>query len=427
MSKLIINGGKPLSGTVTPVANKNSILKLIPACILTEETVTIHNVPKSSAVTIMLSVFKQLGGEVKFLKKDVIQLNASGINTPIIDSELADKERATFVFLGPLVSKFGKAEISDPGGCKLGNRPLDTLFQGLQALNVKVDKDNGYKVYTEGLIGNEHVWLEEASVTGTENLILTAVKAKGRTIIYHAACEPHTQDLCNFLVSLGAKIDGIGSNKLIIDGVEKLTGGEWTVISDHIDIGGLIVGAAITNGELLIKNAIPEHMIQILNNFKKVNLKYEIRGEDIFIPSGQELECKLNIRGDIDKIVSQTWPGFPVDLMPQALVLAAKGKGNLKIHSYMYETQLFFIEELQRLKASLIMADPHRVITFGPAKFKGGRTTAPNIIQGVHAVMLAGLAAEGKTVIENADMLARRYPEIISVMKGLGADIEIEE
>jgi UDP-N-acetylglucosamine 1-carboxyvinyltransferase len=427
MAKLIINGGKPLNGTVTPVANKNSIIKLIPACILTDKPVVIHNIPMSSSVRLFIQVFKQLGGQVTYLDNKSIKLDASTINTHIIDEELAEKERATFVFLGPLLARFGKAEISDPGGCKLGNRPLDTLFQGMKAMGVNVDKSNGYKLYTDGLKGNENIWLMEASVTGTENLVLAAVKAKGKTVIYNAACEPHTQDLCNFLVSLGAKIEGIGTNRLTIEGVEELSGGEWSVISDHIDIGGWIVAAAITGGEITIENAIPEHMMQVLNNFEKLNLQYEVRGSSIFIPGNQTLECKLNIRGDIDKIVSETWPGYPVDLIPQGLVLAASAKGNIKIHSYMYETQLFFVEELQRLRASLIMADPHRVITFGPAKFKGAKITAPNILQCVHAVLLAGLAADGTTTIENADMIFRRYPEIIETLQTLGADVQMEE
>jgi UDP-N-acetylglucosamine 1-carboxyvinyltransferase len=425
MSTIVINGGKPLKGTVIPVANKNSILKLIPACILTDETVTIHNVPKSSSVRVMLQVFRQLGGKVTYLKDNTIKLNASSVHTHIIDDKLAQKERATFMFLGPLLARFGKAEISDPGGCKLGNRPLDAMFQGLLGLGVKLDKSNGYKVYTDGLVGNEKIWLIEASVTGTENLILAAVKATGKTVIYNAACEPHTQDLCNFLVSIGAKIQGIGSNMLIIDGVTSLTGGQWTVISDHLDIGGWIAAAAMTNGELLIKNAIPEHMTQILNYFSKLNVVVEVRGNDLFVPANQQLECKTNIRGDIDKIPDQPWPGYPVDLIPQILVLATKAKGNIKVLSNMYETQLFFVEELQKMRASLIMSHPHQVITFGPTNYKGVTITAPNILQCVHAVLLAGLSAEGKTTILNADMLMRRYPEIIETLQTLGADVQL--
>jgi UDP-N-acetylglucosamine 1-carboxyvinyltransferase len=427
MSKLIINGGKPLRGTVTPVANKNSILKIIPACILTDEDVTLHNVPKSSSVTVMLQVFKQLGGEVTYHRDGSITLNASSINKSSINEDLANKERATFMFLGPLLARFGKAEISDPGGCKLGNRPLDAMFQGLKALGVNLDKEDGYKLSTNGLKGCTDIWLIEASVTGTENLILAAVKAKGQTMIYGAACEPHTQDLCNFLVSLGAKISGIGTNRLTIDGVESLSGGQWTIIPDHIDIGGWIVAAAVTGGELLIKNAIPHHMTQVLNYFEKLNLKVEIRGEDIFVPAKQNLICNPNIRGDIDRIFDQPWPGFPVDLIPQALVLATKAKGSAIISSRMYETQLFFIEELQRMKATIIMADPHRVIVMGPAHYKGNTISAPNILQSTHALLLASLSAEGKTTLLNADMLFRRYPGILETLQGLGADVSIDK
>lgn len=427
MAKIIINGGKPLKGTVEPVANKNSIIKLIPACILADKPVTLHNVPMSSSVLLFLDVFKQLGGSVEYLKPGSVRLDARGVNTYAIDEALAEKERATFVFLGPLLSRFGKAEISDPGGCKLGNRPLDTHFQGLKGLGVKIDKDSGYKLYTDGLRGNENIWLLEASVTGTENLILAAVKAKGRTIIYNAACEPHTQDLCNFLVSIGAKINGIGSNKLIIDGVDSLSGGEWSVIPDHIDIGGLIVAAAVTGGEILIKNAIPEHMTQIINYFAKVNVKVEVKGTDIFVPANQNLVCKPNIRGDLDKIYDQPWPMYPVDLIPQALILTSCAEGNIVINTRMYESQLFFVEELLRMKGSMIMADPHRVIVLGKSHYKGAIVTAPNILQCAHAIIIAGLAAEGTTTILNADMIFRRYPEIISTLQSLGADIRKED
>lgn len=252
MSTIKIQGGYPLKGTVTPMPNKNSILKLIPAAILLDEPVVFHNVPKSTSVRILLQIFKQLGGKVAYLKDNSIKLDGRPMRSSAIDEDLAMKERSSFMFLGPLLSRFSKASIRDGGGCKLGNRPLDTMFQGMSILGVEIDKADGYKLSTKGLKGKE-VWQLEASVTGTENLILAAVKAKGTTIIYNAACEPHTQDLCNFLVSVGAKIQGVGSNRLIIEGVESLSGGEWTVINDHIDIGGLMVTAAVTNGELLIK------------------------------------------------------------------------------------------------------------------------------------------------------------------------------
>lgn len=427
MSQLIINGGKPLNGVIKPAPNKNSILKLIPATILCDSPVVIHNVPMSSSVLVFIDVYKALGGKVEFLSPGTVKFDPTTINSYIIPEELADKERATFVFLGPLLSRFGKAEISDPGGCKLGNRPLDTLFQGLLELGVKIDKSNGYKLSTKGLKGKDMIWLMEASVTGTENLILAAVKASGKTRIYNAACEPHTQDLCNFLVSMGAKIQGIGSNLLTIEGVESLKGGEWTVIPDHIDIGGWIVAAAVTNGEILIKNAIPEHMTQILKYFAKIGLQVEIRGNDIFVPKNQKLKCARNVRGDIDKIPDQPWPGFPVDLIPQILLLAIEAEGSIKVLSNMYETQLFFVEELQRMGASVIMSHPHQVITFGPAKLRGAKVTAPSILQCAHALVLAGLAATGTTTILNADSIFRRYPDIVKNLQSLGADIYITD
>lgn len=426
MSSIKIEGGIPLKGTVVPMPNKNSILKLIPAAVLADEPVIFHNVPKSTSVRIMLQVFKQLGGKVAYLKGDSIKLDASTMTTSAIDDSLAMKERATFVFLGALLSKFGDASIRDGGGCKLGNRPLDTMFQGLEGLGVEVDKHDGYKLKAKkGLIGNENIWLLEASVTGTENLIIAAIKAKGRTIIYNSACEPHTQDLCNFLVSIGAKIQGIGTNKLTIDGVEKLSGGEWTVISDHIDIGGLIVTAAITNGEILIKNAIPKHMTQIINNFKKVNLNVEIRGEDIFVPANQELVCHPNFKGDIDKIKDEPWPGFPVDLIPQALMLALKAKGNIRVYSNMYEVQLIeLFAELFKMQAKMTLTNPNQIITFGPSNFVGTKVNSSTILQCTHALMLAGLSARGTTIIDNADIVYRRFPEIVQVLSSLGAKIE---
>lgn len=424
---LIIEGSKPLNGVITPVANKNSVLKLIPATILCDGPVVLKNVPYSSSVMIFIDIYKALGGKVEFLDNGVVKFNPTTIDKFVIPDELAIKERASFVFVGPLLAKFGRVEIGDPGGCKLGNRPLDALFQGMKEMNIEISKKDRYIFKVKNYIGsiNSKIWLIEASVTGTENLILCAVKAKGNTKIYNAACEPHTQDLCNFLLSVGAKIRGIGSNLLDIEGVSNLSGGEWTVIPDHIDIAGWMVFAAVTNGEILIKNAIPHHMIQIINYFQKLNLKVEIKGQDIFIPKNQELVCKKNVRGDIDKIVDQVWPGFPVDLIPQALVLALSSKGSIKVFSNLYETQLFFIEELQKMGANAIMANPHLVITFGPADWHGGVVNAPSILQCAHAILIAATASNGKTTILNADSIFRRYPNIIKQLESLGAHVTL--
>ena len=424
MSSIKIQGGYPIKGTYTALPNKNSILKLIPATILCDAPVTIHNVPKSSSVRILLQIYRDLGGKVAYLKDDSVRLDGSTITKSALDEILAGKERSSFLFLGPLLSRFGTASIKDGGGCKLGNRPLDTFFQGMIELGAKVDKETGYTVTTKGLKGAE-IWLLEASVTGTENLVLAAVKANGRTVIYNAACEPHTQDLCNFLVSVGAQIEGIGTNKLVIDGVQNLSGGEWTVISDHIDIGGMIVAAAVTNGELLIKNAIPKHMTQILNYFAKLNLKVEIQGENIFVPSGQELYAIPNFKGDIDKINDLPWPGFPVDLIPQALILALNAKGNIRVYSNLYEVQLVeLFAELFKMRASMSLTNPNQIITFNKSTISGTTVNASTILQSTHALILAGLSGKGTTIIHNADIIYRRFPEIIETFQRLGAKIE---
>lgn len=424
MAVFKINGGKSLNGEITPEPNKNSVIKFIPAIVLADGPVKLNNIPNSSSVQVIVEIFKQLGGKAEKAGENSMIFDSTKIDKYSIDDELASKERTSLVFLGPLLQKFGRAEIKGSGGCKLGNRPLDAMFQGLSALGVEIEKGDRYSLTTKGLIGNENIWLIEASVTGTENLILSAVKAKGRTVIYNAACEPHTQDLCNFLVSIGAKIEGIGTNKLTIDGVESLSGGEWTIIPDHIDIGGLIVAAAITGGDVTIKNAIPQHMGQILNFFSKVNVHVEINGSDIHVPPKQQLICKRDFKGNIDKINDQPWPGFPVDLIPQALVLALAGEGNMRVYSNMYETQLMFFEMLRKMHGELIMANPHQCITFGPAKFKGTNVVASDVIQAAHALVLAALCAEGTTTIGNADNLARRYPCLVSNLKKLGAEIE---
>lgn len=424
MSTYTIVGGTPISGTVTPMPNKNSIVALIPAAVLADEPVIFSNVPMSTSVRVMLRIFRKLGGKVSYLKDGSVKLDASTIHNTLVDKELAKKERASIMFLGPLVARFGEAEFGQSGGCKLGNRPVDTLLNGLVDLGAKIDPENIFHVTTNGLKGNDSIWQLESSVTGTENLIIASVKAEGRTVIYNAACEPHVQDLCNFLNSIGADIRGVGTNRLEINGVTKLRGGEWRVISDFVDIGGLIVAAAITGGELTIKDAIPEHMKHILMFYEKINLKYEINGDEIHIPAKQKLECKNNIKGDMDKINAQPWPtGFPADLIPQALVLASSATGNIKIQNMMYETQLNFVDTLNKMRAKIALTSPNQAITFGPSKFKGAVVSAPDILQAAHAVALAAFAAEGETKILNADIIDRRYPEFVQTFKKLGAKI----
>jgi len=424
MANIIIEGGKPLKGEITPIGNKNSILKLIPATILCEDKVKISNVPSSSSVNTLIEIYRSLGGKITWVNKNTIELDSRQINKYKIDDNLATQERSSFLFLGPLLAKFGKAYIKEGGGCRLGNRPLDAMFKGLEKLGIEIDSKDGYSLKTKknGIQGN-FIWMLEASVTGTENIILSTVVSKGTTIIYNAACEPHTQDLCNFLNSVGAKIDGVGTNRLIIQGVEKLNGGEWSVIPDHIDIGGLIVAGAITNGHLIIKNAIPNHMTQIINNYEKFNVKIEIENNSIIVKPNT-LISKRNIKGDIDKIYDQPWPGFPVDLIPQAVILAASSENQMRVYSNMYEVQLIELyAELFKMNANLMMVNPNLILSLGKSNLKGTKLNSTSVLQSTHALILAGLVAKGKTIIQNADIIFRRFPDLIQSYQKLGASI----
>jgi len=424
MATYQIKGGKPLSGEITPVPNKNSILKLIPAALLTDEPVIIHNVPMSSDVRLMLKIVKQLGGKVGYLSDGgSIRIDASEVNTYEIDPELSQKAKASVMFMGPLLLRFKKAAMPIPGGCKLGTRPLDAFIENMVDMGAKYVREKGYYVEAEKLKATK-IWSWFPSVTATENTVMIAVLTPGTTEIYNAACEPHTQDLCNMLNAMGAKISGIGSNRLTIEGVEKLHGTEWTVIPDHLDVGAYIAAAAMTGGEITINDAIPEHMDIFIQFFQKIGVKVKVQDGKIFIPANQKLECALTVRGDIFDVKTFAWPFLPPDFVHIAVVAALKAKGSIIFHNTFYEYGFFFIEELAKMKAKVIMADPHRIITFGPTQYQGAKIIAPNIIQATMALFLAALSAEGTTILVDAeDALMRRYPELLENYRKLGADI----
>src|SRR3990167_8088208 len=424
MSYYRIIGGKPLKGSISPIPNKNSILKLIPAALLTEEIVTIHNVPKSTDVRLMLNIVKQLGGKVSYANGgETIKISAKELNTYEIDPELSQKVKASVMFMAPLLHRFKKASMPIPGGCKLGTRPLDAFIDNMVQMGAKYQREKGYFLEAENLKPGK-VWSLFPSVTGTENLIMLACLIPGKTKIYNAAGEPHTQDLCNMLNSMGAKIENIGSNNLIIDGVEKLHGTEWSVIPDHLDVAAYIAATAMTGGSITIKNAVPKHMSILLQVFEKMGIKVKISENDITVSENQKLQCQLTVRGDILDIKAFNWPLLPPDFIHIAIVCALKAKGSIIFQNTFYEYGFFFIEELAKMKAKIIMADPFRVITFGPTNFKGAKVFAPNIIQATMALFLAALSAEGETILEDRDdSLLRRYPDLIEKYKSLGAQV----
>src|SRR3989344_913703 len=376
MSYYRIIGGKPLKGSISPIPNKNSILKLIPAALLTEEIVTIHNVPKSTDVRLMLNIVKQLGGKVSYANGgETIKISAKELNTYEIDPELSQKVKASVMFMAPLLHRFKKASMPIPGGCKLGTRPLDAFIDNMVQMGAKYQREKGYFLEAENLKSGK-IWSWFPSVTGTENLVMLACLIPGKTEIYNAAGEPHTQDLCNMLNAMGAKIENIGSNNLIIHGVEKM------------------------------------------------GIKAKISENDITVSENQKLQCQLTVRGDILDIKAFNWPLLPPDFIHIAIVCALKAKGSIIFQNTFYEYGFFFIEELAKMKAKVIMADPFRVITFGPTNFKGAKVFAPNIIQATMALFLAALSAEGETILEDRDdSLLRRYPDLVEKYKSLGAQV----
>lgn len=424
MSSYRIQGGIALSGEVEPIPNKNSILKLIPAALLTDEPVIIHNVPTSTDVRLMIKIVKQLGGKVSYLNGgNSIKITAKSVNTYEIDSELSQKAKASIIFMAPLLLRFGKAYMPIPGGCKLGTRPLDAFIDNMVQLGAKYKREKGYFLEATKLKGAK-IWSWFPSVTGTENLVMLAVLTPGITEIYNAAAEPHTQDLCNMLVAMGAKISGIGTNRLTIEGVDSLSGTEWTVIPDHLDIGAYIAAAALTKGSITINHAIPEHMGMILQTFEKMGVNVEIDGDRIHVPAKQKLECALTVRGDLMSVKAFGWPFLPPDFIHIAIVTALKAKGSMIFENSFYEYGFFFIEELAKMKAKIVMADPYRLITFGPTDFKSEKIYAPNIIQATMALFLAALSADGETLLEDrSDSLLRRYPDLMTKYTALGAKL----
>ncbi len=428
MSKLIINGGKTLKGSVTPVPNKNSILTLIPAALLTDEDVILHNVPSTTDVKYMLETLKLLGWTYARSDNNTsVTINCSQVKSWILDPDLSEKMKANVLFSWPLLHRFKKVSMPTPQGCKLGTRPIDVLLDNMESMNAQYKKNEGiYEVTTNGLKGNKiRQWFP--SVTGTENLILMAVMAEGTTELYNAACEPHTQDLCNMLVSMGAKIEGIGSNKLIIQGVTSLTGTEWTVVSDHLDVAGLIVAAAMTNGDILIRNACTQHMWLIVQMVNKLGVfpVVDENADTIHIGPNQPLVIHKTIKGNPRRTHALHRPLLPPDIVHAMVVLALKADGQAIFDNLFYEYGFFFVQELAKMKANVILANPVTIITTGSTQFKAADLMCSDIIQASYGLLMAALAAPGISTLNSITPLFRRFPNFVEQFNSLGADLQL--
>jgi UDP-N-acetylglucosamine 1-carboxyvinyltransferase len=426
MSRLVIEGGRQLSGTITASGNKNAALKLFPACLLTDEPVTLHNIPDIEDVRTEIDIIRDLGVEVHDLGKGSWRIQAKEIKKTIISPELASRIRASFVFSGPMLARMGSITLPVPGGDVIGGRPLDTNIQGLMALGVEVELDplGTFQMSAPNLKGAGYLLQEIASVTATENTVMAAVLAKGTTVIDNAAREPHTEDLCQFLNLLGAQIDGIGTSRLTIAGVDRLHGGEFTIRSDFMEVGSFIGAAALTEGEVRIKNANPNSLGMIDLVYRRLGVHWEVEGEDIVVPDGQSLDIAPTLGGRIPEIKPHPWPGFPPDLMSIAVVIASQANGSVLLHDWMYESRFFFVDKLIFMGARIVLCDPHRVLVQGPSPLFANPqgVTSPDIRAGM-AMVLAALCARGRSTIHNIHQIDRGYERIDKKLIALGAEV----
>lgn len=427
IEQFIIEGGTPLNGTVRPGGNKNAILKMLPACLLTDQPVTLHNVPDIEDVRVTLNIMQKLGVEVEWLNEHSVRVRAKTVNSTQLDPTLARKIRTSFVFVGPMLHRMGAVEVPVPGGDAIGERRLDTHVIALEKLGAEIVYEQAKSQFSirapkDGLAG-KHILLKEASVTATENALLAAVMAKGTTVINNAAGEPHVQNLCEMLNKMGSKIDGVGSNRLTVQGVDKLGGCEVTVGADFMEVGSWIGAAAMTGGALTIENADPHVLGMVEIVFEKLGVRWETHGASIFVPAAQELTIIPDIGGRIPVIKAQPWPGFPPDLMSIAIGIASQSKGTVMFHDWMYESRLFFTDKLAQMGAKVTMCDPHRVLIQGPTRLHAvPLVTSPDIRAGM-AILLAAICAEGTTRIANIGQIDRGYERVEHKLRALGANI----
>ncbi|MDZ4716195.1 MAG: UDP-N-acetylglucosamine 1-carboxyvinyltransferase [Cytophagales bacterium] len=431
MSSFRIQGGKRLSGEIVPQGAKNEALQILCATLLTSDPVTIHNIPDILDVNKLIELLGDLGCKVEKLENQSWRFTASSIQTKHLETESyrqkAASLRGSVMLLGPILARFGKASIPKPGGDKIGRRRLDTHFLGFQNLGAKFNFDaagNLFHIDASELKGS-YMLLDEASVTGTANILMAAVLAKGTTTIYYAACEPYLQQLCAMLNRMGAKITGIGSNMLTIEGVSKLQGTEHTLLPDMIEIGSFIGLAAMTQSAITIKNCRLDMLGIIPDTFKRLGIAMEFRGDDIHVPAQDHIEIESFIDGSILTISDAPWPGFTPDLISVALVVATQAKGTVLIHQKMFESRLFFVDKLIDMGAQIILCDPHRATVNGLDRkypLRGIKMASPDIRAGV-ALLIAALSAQGESEISNAEQIDRGYQNIEGRLKKLGAEI----
>jgi UDP-N-acetylglucosamine 1-carboxyvinyltransferase len=418
----VIEGGRPLHGRVTAAGNKNGVLPILAACVMTSEPVVLHNVPRIRDVDTMLALIADLGAEVEWIGPNDVRVNAAEIRKTELDRELCSQMRASFLLAGPLLVRAGSAIVAPPGGDVIGRRRLDPHIHGFRELGVEVEAGDTYDMRTDGVNGGG-VFLDEASVMATENIVMAATLAQGETTIGNAACEPHVQDLCRFLGSLGADIQGIESNVLRVRGVESLRGGEWTIGPDHVEVASFIGLAAVTGGDVTIDGVKNEDLISILPTFGRLGVRVEVGDGTVRVPPGQELYIEDDIGGYIPKIEDGPWPAFPSDCTSIALTVATQARGTVLLFEKMFENRLFFTDKLVSMGARIILCDPHRAVVTGPTRLRGQRMESPDIRAGM-SMLLASLCAAGESTIGAVYQIDKGYERIDERLRALGARIE---
>lgn len=424
MQKLVIEGGQPLSGTIVPAGNKNAALPCIAAALLSEEDVILENVPRIRDVDAMLALLENLGVTVEWRDDHELVLNAAGVNHQDLDEQLANRIRASFLIAGPLLARFGRAEMPPPGGDVIGRRRLDPHLDAFRALGATIDDtDRSIRIEAPQGLGATDFMMDEPSVMGTENALLAAALTPGEVIIRNAASEPHVQNLANMLVGMGVKIDGIGSNVMRVFGADRLGGVRHRISPDHIEVGSFIALAAATRGELRIKDASPADLRMTALGFERLGVRIEVDGEDVIVPADQEMIVKNDAGEMMPKIEDGPWPAFPADLTSIALALATQAHGSIMIFEKMFENRLFFVDKLVAMGANITLCDPHRAIVIGRSRLRGERLESPDIRAGM-ALLIAALCADGVSEIGNISQIDRGYEKIDERLRDLGAHIE---
>jgi UDP-N-acetylglucosamine 1-carboxyvinyltransferase len=424
LEKFVIEGGVPLSGTITPSGNKNGALPILAATLLTEDEVVLRNVPRIADVEAMVGLLETLGARVHWLAHDEVSIDTSTVQTTVVDRELAERIRASFLLAGPLLARFGSVEMPPPGGDVIGRRRLDPHLDAFRALGAAVEHRHPEIVLTAPPLGLRpcDFLMDEPSVMATENALMAAALTRGTTVIRNAASEPHVQDLARMLQQMGASIDGIGSNVMTVHGQASLRGCTHEIAPDHIEIGSFMALAGVTGGELVVKDTIPDDLRMIRLVFERLGLRSERQGHDIIVPGNQQLKIRNDHGDHKPKVEDGPWPAFPADLTSIALALATQSQGSVIIHEKMFENRLFFTDKLVNMGAEIIICDPHRAIVDGPRRLRGARVESPDIRAGM-AMLIAALCADGTTEIGNVRQIDRGYERIDERLRALGARI----